>query len=39
MRVLIEGKAGCGGTAVNDNAHICGEAAKDFAQRVCELIN
>lgn len=38
-RVLIEGKAGCGGAAVNDNAHICGEAAKDFAQRVCELIN
>jgi hypothetical protein len=38
-RVLIEGKPGCGGAAVNDNAHVCGEAAKDFAQRVCTILN
>jgi hypothetical protein len=38
-RVLIEGKPGCGGAAVNDNAHVCGEAARDFATRVCAILN
>jgi hypothetical protein len=37
-RVLIPGLAGCGGAAANDNVHICGEAAKDWAQRVCETL-
>jgi hypothetical protein len=37
-RVQIEGKVGCSGAATNDNIHICGMAAKDLAQRVCELV-
>ena len=37
-RVLIQGKAGCGGAAENDNIHICGEAAKDFAEKVCTIL-
>jgi hypothetical protein len=37
-RVLIQGKAGCGGAAENDNIHICGEAAKDLAEKVCTIL-
>ncbi len=38
-RVLIEGKPGCSGAAGNDNIHICGEAAKDLALKVCDILN
>ena len=38
-RILIEGKPGCSGAASNDNIHICGEAAKDLAQKVCRILN
>lgn len=38
-RVIIPGMPGCGGAAVNDNVHICGEAARDMAQRVCDIVN
>jgi hypothetical protein len=38
-RVPIVGKPGCSGAAENDNIHVCGEAAKDFAERVCLKIN
>ena len=38
-RIPIEGRPGCMGAAANDNAHLCGEAAKDFANRVCQFIN
>ncbi len=38
-RVPIEGRAGCMGAATNDNAHICGEAARDFAERLCLILN
>jgi hypothetical protein len=37
-RVLIQGKAGCGGAAENDNIHLCGEAAKDLAEKVCAIL-
>lgn len=37
-RVLINGLSGCGGAAANDNVHVCGEAAKDMAQRVCDFL-
>lgn len=37
-RVPIEGKPGCGGAAVNDNVHVCGEAARDLSERVCAII-
>jgi hypothetical protein len=38
-RVLISGRGGCGGAAVNDNAHVCGSAAQDMAERLCLLFN
>lgn len=38
-RVPIEGRGGCSGAASNDNAHVCGEAARDFAQRICQFLN
>lgn len=38
-RIPIEGRPGCMGAAANDNAHLCGEAAKDFANRVCSFLN
>jgi hypothetical protein len=38
-RVIIKGLPGCGGSAVNDNVHICGEAARDMAERVCSILN
>ena len=38
-RIPIEGRPGCMGAAANDNAHLCGEAAKDFASRVCSILN
>lgn len=38
-RVVIPGDIGCSGAAKNDNVHICGEAAKDFANRICKIIN
>ncbi|PIP90736.1 MAG: hypothetical protein COW01_13085 [Bdellovibrionales bacterium CG12_big_fil_rev_8_21_14_0_65_38_15] len=34
-RVKIEGLGGCTGASSNDNIHVCGGAAKDFADRVC----
>jgi len=37
-RVLVDGLSGCGGAAANDNVHVCGEAAKDMAQRVCDYL-
>ena len=38
-RVQVDGRSGCSGAAVNDNAHVCGAAAKDFAERICSLFN
>lgn len=38
-RVMIEGRPGCGGAAVNDNVHVCGEAARDMALKVCDYLN
>lgn len=38
-RVPVQNRTGCGGAAVNDNAHVCGEAARDFADRICQIIN
>ena len=38
-RVQIEGKTGCAGAASNDNIHICGEAAKDLALKMCKILN
>jgi hypothetical protein len=37
-RVLIQGKSGCAGAAENDNIHLCGEAAKDLADKVCNIL-
>ncbi len=37
-RIPIAGRGGCSGAASNDNAHVCGEAAQDFAQRVCHVL-
>lgn len=38
-RVQVEGKPGCSGAAGNDNIHICGKAAQDFANKVCSILN
>jgi hypothetical protein len=38
-RIQVEGKTGCAGAATNDNIHICGMAAKDLAERVCDRIS
>lgn len=38
-RIPIEGKPGCMGAAQNDNVHVCGEAAKDLAKKVCTILN
>ena len=38
-RVPIEGLTGCGGAAVNDNVHVCGEAARDLSNRICSMLN
>ncbi len=37
-RVAVEGTNGCFQAAANDNIHICGEAAREFANRVCAEI-
>ena len=37
-RVQSEGMSGCLGPSGNDNIHVCGEAAKDLAGRVCGLL-
>ncbi len=37
-RVDVNGTSGCLGAAVNDNIHLCGEAAREFANRVCAEI-
>jgi hypothetical protein len=37
-RIPIEGDIGCLGAAANDNVHICGLAAKELADKICELI-
>ena len=38
-RVQVEGKIGCAGAASNDNIHVCGEAAKDLATKICHTLN
>jgi hypothetical protein len=38
-RLQPEGMSGCHGAAANDNIHVCGEAARDFAERVCDAVN
>jgi hypothetical protein len=38
-RIPMDGKPGCSGAAENDNVHVCGEAAQDMAQRICERLN
>jgi hypothetical protein len=37
-RIGVEGTTGCFGAAANDNLHLCGESAQDFANRVCTKI-
>ena len=37
-RVQPEGQADCFGKSENDNIHYCGEAAKEMANKVCDLI-
>jgi hypothetical protein len=36
-RVQSEGMSGCLGAAGNDNIHLCGEAAQDLANKVCQI--
>lgn len=38
-RINIVGRSGCMGAAQNDNTHVCGEAARDYAQRLCQILN
>jgi hypothetical protein len=38
IRKAVEGTTGCFGAASNDNIHLCGEAAREFAQKACEWI-
>lgn len=38
-REPIPGMVGCGGAATNDNVHVCGFAAQDWADKICEKIN
>ncbi len=38
-RVLVPELVGCGGTAANDNIHLCGEAAKELANKVCQILS
>lgn len=38
-RIKVDGLSGCFGPAVNDNVHVCGEAARDWAERVCTILN
>lgn len=38
LRKSSPGRVGCAGAAVNDNIHYCGEAAAEFAHKVCEQI-
>ncbi|MBU6155183.1 MAG: hypothetical protein KGP28_12840 [Bdellovibrionales bacterium] len=37
-RVAVEGTNGCFQAAANDNIHLCGEAARELANRVCAEI-
>ncbi len=37
-RVHIPGNLDCAGAASNDNIHICGEAARDLAVKICERL-
>jgi hypothetical protein len=37
-RVHIPGNNDCAGAASNDNIHICGEAARDLAEKVCQKL-
>jgi len=39
IRQAVEGRTGCMGAAVNDNVHICGAAAQDYAQKLCDTLN
>jgi hypothetical protein len=38
-RVNVPGTLGCLGAASNDNIHLCGEAAQEFARKVCSEIS
>lgn len=38
-RVQVPGANGCSGAAENDNVHVCGEAARDYALRLCDILN
>jgi hypothetical protein len=38
-REPIAGSSDCSGASANDNAHVCGKAAQDMANRVCKLMN
>jgi hypothetical protein len=37
-RIAVEGTGGCFQAAANDNIHICGEAARELANRVCGAV-
>lgn len=37
-RIPIPSDTGCSGAAVNDNVHVCGEAAREMAYKICEKI-
>lgn len=37
-RISVPGTRGCLGGAINDNIHLCGEAAKEFAEQSCKAI-
>lgn len=39
LRVPVNGRNGCMGAAENDNVHICGMAALDYAEKICQLLN
>jgi hypothetical protein len=39
LRQPVAGRGGCMGPAVNDNVHVCGMAAQDYAERICQLLN
>jgi len=37
-RINVTGTGGCTGANQNDNIHVCGKAAQDYANRVCDLL-
>lgn len=38
-RIAADEIPGCFGSAANDNIHLCGEAAREFANRACKIIS